>query len=55
VVTTQDPSTGERDFPTLSVIKHYRGSLEDGSLPFGVYASVEGPGEVTVGDPVMPL
>lgn len=55
VVTTQDPSTGERDFPTLSVIKRYRGTLEDGDLPFGVYASVEEPGEVAVGDPVTPL
>lgn len=55
VVTTQDPSTGERDFSALSVIKRYRGALEDGSLPFGVYASVEEPGEVTLGDPVTPL
>jgi hypothetical protein len=55
VVTTQDPSTGERDFPTLSVIKRYRGALEDGDLPFGVYASVEAPGEVALGDPVTPL
>jgi uncharacterized protein YcbX len=49
VVTTHDPSTGERDFPTLSVIKRYRGALEDGTLPFGVYASVEEPGEVHLG------
>ncbi len=49
VVTTHDPSTGERDFPTLSVIKRYRGTLEDGTLPFGVYASVEEPGEVHLG------
>jgi len=55
VVTTQDPSTGERDFPTLSVIKRYRTALEDGELPFGVYASVEEPGDVQLGDPVAPL
>ncbi|HEU4356462.1 MAG TPA: MOSC domain-containing protein [Actinomycetota bacterium] len=49
VVTTQDPATGERDFPTLSVIKRYRGA-SDGELPFGMYASVLEPGEVRVGD-----
>ena len=55
VVTTQDPETGMRDFPTLSVIKRYRGVSEDGDLPFGVYASVAEPGLARVGDPVMPL
>ena len=49
VVTTQDPRTGLRDFPTLSVIKRYRGVV-DGSLPFGVYADVVAPGLVRVGD-----
>ncbi|HEX5949395.1 MAG TPA: MOSC domain-containing protein [Actinomycetota bacterium] len=53
VVTTQDPSTGERDFPTLSVIKRYRGAV-DGDLLFGMYASVVDPGDVRVGDPVAP-
>ena len=53
VVTTQDPSTGERDFPTLSVIKRYRGVSDDGDLLFGVYASVEEPGTVRVGDPLI--
>lgn len=52
VVTTQDPSSGERDFPTLSVIKRYRGVSGDGELLFGVYASVEEPGVARVGDPV---
>lgn len=51
VVTTQDPETGLRDFPTLSVIKRYRGA-QDGDLPFGVYASVLQPGVVRVGDTV---
>jgi uncharacterized protein YcbX len=55
VVTTQDPATGLRDFPTLSVIKRYRGVTEDGELPFGVYASVLEPGQARVGDPVEPL
>ncbi len=49
VVTTQDPGTGERDFPTLSVIKRYRGVV-DGELQFGVYGDVERPGTVRVGD-----
>lgn len=51
VITTLDPQTGLRDFPTLKVIKDYRGENEDG-LPFGVYADVVEPGEARVGDPV---
>ncbi|MCI0635952.1 MAG: MOSC domain-containing protein [Actinobacteria bacterium] len=54
VVTTLDPETGLRDFPTLSVIKHYRGENDDG-LPFGVYADVIEPGEARVGDRLEPL
>jgi uncharacterized protein YcbX len=50
VVTTQDPRTGVRDFPTLSVIKRYRGSA-DGQLLFGVYGEVDRPGAVRLGDP----
>lgn len=52
VVTTQDPSTGTRDFPTLSVIKRYRGVTRDNQLPFGMYASVLEPGHARVGDPI---
>jgi hypothetical protein len=52
VVTTQDPATGERDFPTLSVIKRYRGVTGDGDLVFGMYASVVEPGDVALGDAV---
>lgn len=48
-VTTQDPRTGRRDFPTLTVIKRYRGGA-DGRLLFGVYGDVERPGTVRVGD-----
>jgi uncharacterized protein YcbX len=55
VVTTLDPETAGRDFPTLHVIKRYRGVTERGQLPFGVYASVAEPGTVRVGDPVEPL
>ena len=53
VVTTLDPTTGERDFPTLSAIKRVRGVV-DGDLPFGVYAEILEPGEVAVGDAVVP-
>ncbi len=52
VITTLDPDTGVRDFPTLSVIKRYRGVTEDLELPFGVYADVLEAGVVRVGDPV---
>lgn len=55
VVTTQDPETGLRDFPTLSVIKRYRGVRGTKELVFGMYASVLSPGEARVGDPVEPL
>jgi uncharacterized protein YcbX len=55
VVTTQDPDAGVRDFPTLSVIKRYRGVSGEGDLPFGVYAAVVEPGRARVGDPVEPL
>ena len=54
VVTTQDPNTGLRDFPTLKVIKRYRGTTPDQELPFGVYAQVVQPGLVRLGDPVEP-
>jgi uncharacterized protein len=55
VVTTLDPATGRRDFPTLRVIRDYRGVNADNSLEFGVYAEVVEPGEARVGDPVEPL
>lgn len=52
VMTTLDPGTGVRDFPTLHVIRQYRGVTPDGDLPFGVYADVLEPGLVRVGDPL---
>ena len=55
VVTTPDPATGLRDFPTLKVIRDYRGINSDRQLEFGVYADVLEPGEVSVGDPVEPI
>ena len=52
VITTQDPETGVPDFDTLRTIKEYRGVRGEKSLDFGVYADVETPGEVAVGDEV---
>lgn len=54
-VTTRDPDTGERDLDTLRLLRGYREPLDDGEIPFGVYAEVEEPGRVRVGDPVEPL
>jgi uncharacterized protein len=54
VITTQDPDTGQRDFPTLHVIRQYRGLREGRKLDFGVYADVIRPGRVAVGDSVSP-
>lgn len=54
VITTQDPDTGERDFPTLHVIREYRGLREGRHLDFGVYADVVTPGIVRVGDEIAP-
>ncbi|HZO98491.1 MAG TPA: MOSC domain-containing protein [Gaiellaceae bacterium] len=52
-VTTRDPDTGARDHDLLRVIAGYRGRREpDGAVLFGVYAHVESPGPVRVGDPV---
>jgi hypothetical protein len=54
VITTKDPDTGARDFDSLREIKRYRGA-DDGSVDFGVYARVEEPGTVTVGDELEPI
>jgi uncharacterized protein len=49
-VTTQDPDTGLRDHDTLRVIRDHRGPSDDGRIFFGMYANVESPGRVAVGD-----
>lgn len=50
VLTTMHPDTGEQDFPTLDVLATYR--RREGELLFGVYADVEEPGRVRVGDAI---
>lgn len=49
-IITQDPATGERDVDTLRLIMGYRPSPRNAY--FGVYAIVENPGMVSVGDEV---
>lgn len=54
--TTRDPETGERDLDALRVLRGYRGQRpSDGAIVFGMYADVERPGTVRVGDVVEPL
>ncbi len=52
VVTTQDPATGVSDLDTLRSIAGYRGRRDGRLVDFGVYADVEVPGRVRVGDAV---
>jgi uncharacterized protein YcbX len=53
--TTRDPDTGERDLDALRLIKGYRGLREGKHIDFGVYARVEQPGLVAIGDTAEPL
>ena len=53
-VTTRDPDTGERDFDTLRLLAGLRGRDPGDPVHFGVYAHVERPGRVRLGDPVRP-
>jgi MOSC domain-containing protein len=56
VATTRDPATGLKDFDTLKAIAAYRPPMtEPRGIPFGMYAEVEVPGRVALGDPVEPL
>lgn len=56
VATTRDPATGDRDFDTLKAIAAYRPLMTDPrGVPFGMYAEVERPGRVALGDPVEPF
>jgi len=56
MVTTQDPSTGLKDFDTLKRITEYRPLMDrPRGVPFGRYAEVERPGRIAAGDPVEPL
>jgi uncharacterized protein YcbX len=53
-ITTHNPDTGVRDMKTLTLISAYR-TDQPKETNFGVYASVEQPGEIAVGDEVVPL
>ena len=64
VVTNESPDSGVVDFNTLKAIVRYRGELasdlstpvahlpDNGAVILGMYATVEQPGEVSVGDRV---
>jgi uncharacterized protein YcbX len=52
VVTTQDPATGISDLETLRSIAAYRGRRDRRLVDFGVYADVDVPGLVRVGDAI---
>jgi uncharacterized protein YcbX len=66
VVTNESPDSGAVDFNTLKAIVRYRGELatdlttpvahlpDNGAVIFGMYATVEQPGEVSLGDRVEP-
>jgi hypothetical protein len=52
-ITTLDPEQGKADFPTLDLIRRYRGDLTlTEPIPFGVYGRVLEGGTVRLGDSV---
>lgn len=56
VATTRDPETGAKDFDTLKAITAYRLLIANPrGVPFGMYAEVETPGRVALGDEVVVL
>jgi uncharacterized protein len=56
VVTTHSPQTGVKDFDTLRHVARYRPPMRGRrGIPFGMYAEVEEPGAVAIGDEVVAL
>ena len=53
-VTSDDPATGRKNFDTLVALRG-AGRHIDGKLMFGVYATVEQPGDVWLGAAVVPV
>jgi uncharacterized protein YcbX len=54
-LTTRHPDLGSVDLKTLHHIRSYREHIPSNEpLPFGVYASVDKPGTIRLGDPVSP-
>ena len=53
VVTTLNPDTAKKDFPTLDILAGYR--KRGTELLFGMYGDVEVAGDVRVGDAVEPI
>ena len=51
---TRHPETGERDLDTLRLMKGYR-PMRGNHIDFGMFARVETPGAVSLGDAVEPL
>jgi uncharacterized protein len=55
-VTTQDPDTGIASFDTLRILQTTRGHLDTTEpLPFGIWADVVEPGDVSLGDAIEPI
>lgn len=55
IVTSRHPETGVRNLATLDVLAEYRdGVPTTEALPFGIWAKVEEPGVVRLGDAVEP-
>lgn len=54
-ITTLHPEQGKSDFPTLDLIRRYRGDLRlTDQIPFGIYGRVLQGGTVRLGDSVRP-